>query len=79
MIIIPTPKISVYISNIFLNLDENEEDEEEEEENKDLDFMKNKYNKSGETEKERIFNVIKEKYPNLNIEENDFDVIPISL
>ena len=72
----PTPKISVYISDIFLNLDENEEDEEEEEENKDLDFMKNKYNESGESEKERIFNVIKEKYPNLNIEKEDFDVIP---
>ena len=58
----PTPKISVYISDIFINLDKNEEDEEEEEEeeNKDIEFMKNKYNKSGENEKERIFNVIKE-------------------
>ena len=44
----PTPKISVYISDIFIKLDENEEDEEEEEEeNKDIEFMKNKYNKNG--------------------------------
>ena len=71
----PTPKIGVYISNIFTGSEING-DCEEDEEDIDLDSMKNKYNESRDAEKVRIFNAIKEKYPNLNIEMKDFDVIP---
>ena len=38
--------------------------------------MKNKYKESGEEEKGRIYDTIKQQYPNLNIKKKDFDVIP---
>ena len=74
----PTPKIAVYISNIFTNLEQNKNENEEEEELEEIDIgnMKDKYIKSGEAEKQRIFRTVEKKYPNLNIQLKDFDVIP---
>ena len=66
----PTPRIAVYISNIFINSENNEE------EDIDLKGMQLKYNASSEEEKERIYDTIKQKYSNLNIKTTDFDVIP---
>ena len=68
----PTPKITVYISNIFLNLEQNEDEEIYD----DFDEMKAKYEESKNLEKVRILNKVNEKYNNLNLTINDFDVIP---
>ena len=68
----PTPKIAVYISNIFVNLDDNNDEEIYE----NFDDMKDKYEESSKSEQGRIFNYVNEKYKNLNLSLNDFDVIP---
>ena len=75
----PTPLITVYISNIFTgSKDKNKYNEEdnEEEDNDDIDIIKKKYLESKDSEKQRIFKNVNEKYPELNLNINDFDVIP---
>ena len=77
----PTPFITVYISNIFVGENEKNkyqesDDEDDDENNENLLTMKGKYLKSKEKEKQRIFEAVSKKYPNLNLEINDFDVIP---
>ena len=72
----PTPKIAVYISNIFTNLEKDKNEEEEDEIEEDFRLMKNKYNESSEAEKLRIYKAVEEKYPNLDLQLKDFDVIP---
>ena len=68
----PTPKIAVYIANIFLDLEKNEDEEIYD----DFDEMKTKYEESKEIEKGRILKAVNEKYNNLNLTLNDFEVIP---
>ena len=76
----PTPFITVYISNIFVGGNEKnkyEDSDEDEEDNEDnLLTLKSKYLASKEKEKQRIYKSVNEKYPNLNLEIDDFDVIP---
>ena len=68
----PTPKIAVYIANIFLGLEQNEDEEIYD----DFDEMKFKYEESKELEQVRILKAVNEKYNNLNLNINDFEVIP---
>ena len=77
----PTPFITVYISNIFIgDNDKNKygdsDDEDDNDDDDNLVSMKNKYLDSKEKEKQRIYKAVSEKYPNLNLQINDFDVIP---
>ena len=77
----PTPFITVYISNIFVgDNDKNKygdsDDEDDNDDDDNLVSMKNKYLDSKEKEKQRIYKAVSEKYPNLNLQINDFDVIP---
>jgi len=78
----PTPFITVYISNIFIGDNDKNKygDSDDEDDNDDDDdnlvSMKNKYLDSKEKEKQRIYKAVSEKYPNLNLQINDFDVIP---
>ena len=68
----PTPRIAVYIANIFLGLEQNEDEEIYD----DFDEMIPKYEDSKDREKVRILKAVNEKYNNLNLNINDFDVIP---
>ena len=74
----PTPLIAVYISNIFTGKKDknyyNEDNDEDDEDN--FENIKQKYEESKSEEKQRIFKSVNEKYPELNLGINDFDVIP---
>lgn len=75
----PTPTITVYISNIFTgsnNKSKYNEDNENEEEDEDLETIKKRYLDSKDIEKQRIYKSVNDKYPELNLGINDFDVIP---
>ena len=76
----PTPTITVYISNIFTGSNNkskyNDDNEDEEEDDNDIEAIKKKYLDSKQVEKQRIYKSVNEKYPELNLEINDFDVIP---
>lgn len=74
----PTPLIAVYISNIFTGKKDknyyNEDNDEDDDDN--FENIKQKYEESKSEEKQRIFKSVNEKYPELNLGINDFDVIP---
>ena len=74
----PTPLITVYISSIFTgSKEENNNNDEEDDEDKDnIDIIKKIYIESKNLEKQRILKNVNEKYPELNLNINDFDVIP---
>ena len=74
----PTPLITVYISSIFTGSKEenNNNDEEDDEDKGDIDIIKKIYIESKNLEKQRILKNVNEKYPELNLNINDFDVIP---
>ena len=76
----PTPTITVYISSIFIGSKDNnnyeKNDEEEDENDYDSSAIKSKYKESKDIEKQRIYNAVNEKYPDLNLKITDFDVIP---
>ena len=73
-----SPKVTVYISNIFTGKKKNEEENEEEneEDEDDYDDIRLKYKESAKNEKQRIYAQFKKKYPNLNLNINSFEVIP---
>ena len=77
-----TPKVTVYISNIFIGKRRGKEDDDEEEEeeegydNLEDDEIKDKYKQSANTEKQRIYEAVNKKYPHLELNINDFEVIP---
>ena len=75
----PTPVITVYISNIFTGSKEKNnynEDDDDDEEDDNFEDIKQKYMESKNEEKQRIYKNVNEKYPELNLTINDFDVIP---
>ena len=73
-----SPKVAVYISNIFTGKAKNEEEDEEneEEEENDYDNVRKKYKESGDREKQRIFEKVRKKYPDLKLTINSFEVVP---
>ena len=81
-----SPKVTVYISNIFISKNENksdddsENDDEDEEDNDDeednIEEAIEKYKESANNEKQRIYKYFQRKYPNLDLNINSFEVIP---
>ena len=72
-----TPKVTVYISNIFTGKKKDDDSEDEDDnENMDEDELNVKYKNNGNTEKQRIYDAVKQRYPNLGLDINDFEVIP---
>ena len=65
------PKVTVYIADILAD----EKGYDDEEEDDDIEVWREKYADSVKIESRRIFDEVKRKYPNLNLEINDFEVI----
>ena len=71
-----TPKVTIYISQIlFGDKDDESDDSENEEDENDEDRLRLKYKKSAESQKQRIYEEVKKKYPSLGLDINDFMVI----
>ena len=78
-----SPKITVYISNIFTGKNEDKkdddsenEDEKDNEEEDNIDDAIEKYEESANNEKQRIYESFQKKNPNLDLNINSFEVIP---
>ena len=65
------PKVTVYIADILAD----KKGDDEEEDDDDIESWKEKYADSVKIESRRIFDEVKRKYPNLDIEVTDFEVI----
>ena len=76
-----SPKVTIYISNIFSGKKEDNENEDDGDDNKneeeeEEDIILNNYKESANVEKQRIYEAVNKKYPQLKMTINDFEVIP---
>ena len=65
------PKVTVYIADILAD----KKGDDEEEDDDDIESWNEKYSDSVKIETNRIFEEVKRKYPNLDVEVTDFEVI----
>ena len=73
--LVPNPRITIYVSSIFIGNDnENNSDIKDSEESLNYKNVKEKYKESENFLKKKIFDEFK-KNPNLNVKDYDFDVI----
>ena len=75
-----SPKVTVYISNIFIAKNDIKEDDDlknnDEEEEIEFETIQEKYRDSANSEKQSIYRAFQRKYPILDLNINSFEVIP---